>query len=218
MIKAVVYDLDDTLVNSDSIHTQAWNEELKPFGYSQNDLPLEIRLSFTGRRVIDITEIIVDYFKLPIDIQRLYESKNALYYQLVEKQLELLPGVIESLELLKQSYPLAIGTSGTKKYVDIVFKKFSLEPYFKIIVCGDDVKQGKPNPETYLLAAEKLGVDANNCLVFEDAAKGIQAAKSAGCFCIAIVNTNIPPQDLRQADMVLQSLHEVTDPLIKSIK
>lgn len=216
MIKVIIYDLDDTLVNSDPIHTHAWNETLKPFGYSLKDLSPQVRASFTGRRVIDITKLIIEYLKLKVDPQQLCERKSNNYIKLANQELELLPGVTESLQLLYPSYPLAIGTSGTNGYVNLILDKFQLHRYFKTIISGEDVSQGKPHPETYLLAAQKLGVDATQCLVFEDSAMGIQAAKSAGCICVAIKNPNTFLQDLNQADLVLSSLHEVTDEVIKS--
>jgi HAD superfamily hydrolase (TIGR01509 family) len=137
---------------------------------------------------------------------------------LVEKELGLMPGLLETLKLLKEeNYKLAIASSGVKKYIALVLNKFHIKEYFDVVITGDDVKVGKPNPETYLVAARKLGVLPAECLVLEDATKGIQSAKAAGCFCIAVKNPNVPSQTYPDADLVVNSLHDVNLDLMKRL-
>ena len=108
-----------------------------------------------------------------------------------------LPGLEKSLKLFKENgYPnCQLPHLEQKKYIDLVLEKFDIKNYFSLIVSGDDVKKGKPNPETYLVASQKLGFTPEECLVLEDATAGINAAKDAGCKCIAIKNLNTPVQD-----------------------
>lgn len=129
-----------------------------------------------------------------------------------------MPGLLESLERFKAAgFKLAVASSGAQKYIELVLNKFEINGYFDAVVTGDDVKVGKPHPEAYLIAAEKLRVGAQECLVLEDATKGIQSAKAAGCKCVAVSNPNVPAQDFSEADVVVNSLDEVTLDLIKEL-
>lgn len=215
MIKAVIYDLDDTMVNSDPLHARAWEELLKDYGYKFRDLPEHMRSGFIGMRVIDIVKEIADYLKLDTSPDYLYRKRIDVFLLIVENELQLMPGLLESLELLKKNnYKIAVASSGAKKYIELVLNKFSIKHYFDVVITGDDVTVGKPNPETYLVASEKLKVTPSQCLVLEDATKGIQSAKAAGCNCIAIKNPNVPPQTYPEADLVLNSLYELTSDII----
>jgi len=104
---------------------------------------------------------------------------------------------------------IGLASSGTEEYIGIVLDKFKIRRYFNVIVSGDDVKVGKPNPRIYTLAAEKLGIAPGRCIVLEDAKNGVEAAKAAGCKCIGVIDLNELPQDLSKADIVLNSLMEV---------
>lgn len=211
MISAIIYDLDDTMVNSDPLHERAWEELLKDHGHDFRSLPEELRSNFIGRRVIDITHELVDYLNIKANKNDLYEKRIELFIKIVENELEPLPGLLESLERFKSlGFKLAVASSGAKRYVELVLKKFDIGRYFDAIITGDDVQIGKPHPDAYLITAKKMHVKPSNCLVLEDATKGIQSAKAAGCKCIAIENPNIPPQDFQEADLVVRSLDEVT--------
>ena len=96
-------------------------------------------------------------------------------------------------------------------------EKFKVADYFDVIVSGDDVKRGKPDPETYLIAVKKLGIRPSQAVVLEDATNGIAAAKAAGCFCIAIKNPYTPKQDLSRADLALDSLADLSLKHLQSI-
>lgn len=219
MVKAVIYDLDDTMVNSDPLHARAWEELLKEYGYKFGDLPEHMRSSFIGMRVIDIVKEIAAYLKLDASTDKLYQKRVEAFLLLVEKELELMPGLLESLDLLRRhNYKLAIASSGAKKYIELVLNKFHIKDYFAVVITGDDVTIGKPNPETYLVASKKLGLLPSECLVLEDATKGIQSAKAAGCLCIAIKNPNVPPQNYPDADLVMDSLQDINLDVIKSLQ
>lgn len=216
MIKAVIYDLDDTLIDSIGIHIKANNEVFSD--YIKEDLPAELRQRFVGMRVIDIITETINYFDLKLDPKEIYEKRSLIFFDLLLNRLELMPGAINSLDLVKDGGLLiALATSGNQKYVDIVLDKFTLSSYFDVIVTGDDVKKGKPDPETFLVTVERLRLNPAECLVLEDATSGIKSAKDAGCKCIAVKNKHTPSQDLSKADKVLDSLEELRiDILAKS--
>ncbi|MBI2575073.1 HAD family phosphatase [Candidatus Woesearchaeota archaeon] len=217
MIKAVIYDLDDVIVNSHPLHAQAFDIFLKEHGHSFSQISEEMSKRFIGMRTSDITKELINYFGLKTSFKKAYERRTEIFLELAEKKLELLPGVMHSLESLRGKYRLAIASSGARKYIELVVSKFRLEKYFGTIVSGDDVSKGKPDPEAYLAAASRLGLKPSECAVLEDATIGIEAAKRAGCKCIAIRNPNTPAQDLSKADIILDSLQEINIQTMNSI-
>jgi beta-phosphoglucomutase len=218
MISAIIYDLDDTMVNSDPLHARAWEELLKEHGHEFRALPEELRSSFIGMRVVDIVSEIVDYLDIKANKDDLYKKRIELFLEIVENELEPMPGLLESLKRFKAAgFKLAVASSGAGKYIDLVLTKFDIQDYFDAVVTGDDVKIGKPHPEAYLIAAKKLQLDPAVCLVLEDATKGIQSAKAAGCKCIAIKNPNVPSQDFSTADLVVESLNDITLDVVKKL-
>jgi beta-phosphoglucomutase-like phosphatase (HAD superfamily) len=129
-----------------------------------------------------------------------------------------MPGIVESVKRFRdQGFLLGIGTSLDRSYINLVLDKLGVRDLFTTVVTGDEIKNGKPHPDTYLAVAEKLGVRPQECLVLEDAKSGIQSAKAAGCHCIAIENLNAVPQDTSQADLVVHSLNEVTDRALEKV-
>jgi beta-phosphoglucomutase family hydrolase len=211
MIRAVIFDLDDTMVNSDPLHARAWEELLKNYGYKFSDLPQELRSNFIGMRVADIVNELIDYLQLNTNKEKFYKKRVEIFLKIVKKELQVMPGLIYSLKLMKDNnYKLAVASSGAKKYIELVLEKFDIKHYFDVIITGDDVIKGKPNPETYLIACKKLNLKPSECLVLEDATKGIRSAKAAECSCIAVKNPNIPEQSYPEADLVLESLNKLT--------
>ncbi len=217
MPKGVIYDLDDLMVNSDPLHLEAWNILLKEYGHSFDELPAHAGHSFIGMRVSDILKEIAEHFKLEVEFDVLYRKRTSIFLELVKKKLQPMPGLFVSLEFFKKNkFKIAMASSGAKKYIDLVLKKFKLSGYFDVIVTGDDVKHGKPNPEIFLLASKKLRLNPKDTVVLEDATKGVEAAKSAGCKCVAVFNLNTPAQDHSKADKIINSLSDIDIDLVNS--
>lgn len=218
MIKAAIYDLDDTMVNSLPLHLAANDALLAEYGHKVADIPPDLKASFLGRRIKDILKKTIEVFKIDVDLDAFYKKREKIFLKIAEEKLEALPGLIESLDSFqKNGFRIALATSANKDYLDLVLNKFNVGKYFKVIVSGDDVKIGKPDPETYQAAAEKLKLKPEECLVLEDATAGIASAITAGCRCIAIKNNYTPPQDLSKADLVVNSLLEIDLKIIKAI-
>ncbi len=218
MLKAIIYDMDDLMVNSDPLHAEAWEKLLSGFNHKFNDLPIELRTKFIGMRVIDVCKEIINTLKLSTNLEKFYERRIEIFLELVHNKLEAMPGLLKSLKLFKDNgFKIALASSGTKQYIQLVLNRFNIEDYFNIIVSGDCVKIGKPHPETYLVACKKLRFNPVECLVLEDAKNGIESAKAAGCKCIAIISSHTPPQDYSKADLVLNSLNELSLGIINSL-
>ena len=209
-IKAVIYDMDDLMVNSGPLHTQSWNMSLKSYGRSIDELPESVRSDFVGKRIIDVEKSIIKELNLGTTLEEFNEEVSKAFLKLVREKLEAFPGLLDSLKFFKdRGLRIGLASSGTREYIGIVLDKFKIREYFDVIVSGEDVKTGKPDPMIYALASERLGVEPGKCVVLEDAKNGIEAAKSAGCKCIGVIDLNELPQDFSKADMILNSLEEV---------
>jgi len=208
MLKAVIFDLDGLLVDSTPIQQEANRIFIESF----DKIYLFPESGREGMRIIDIIRDYKDIFDLPGSVEELYRKRQEIYYELVVSKLQLFPGVKKLLEKLRlRKLKIALATSGDRAYVQLLFKKFSqLKDYFSTTVVSEDVVRGKPYPDVYLKALQKLGVAAKEAIVLEDSFNGIAAAKAAGIAVICIPNRSYPGADYSGADHVFSTLDEVT--------
>ena len=136
-----------------------------------------------------------------------------------ERELTVLPGAREAVAELGAHYPLGVASSSPRELIGVALRVAGFDSAFRAIVSSDEVSHGKPAPDVYLLAAQRLGVPARECAAIEDSTNGIRAAVAAGMATIAIPNRAFPPPDdvLAQAHVVLSSLHDLTPDLIESL-
>lgn len=219
MIKGVIYDLDGTIISSSSLEMRTWDIFLAGYGHKFNELPENMRSGFAGMKIFDILQAIMAFFKLNSDINVLYKKRTTIFLDLVKSDIELLEGLVESLQMLRNfNYKVALASTGAKQYVNLVLDTCKIMDYFTVIVTGSDIKTGKPNPEIYLVTAKKLNIATLECLVLEDSAGGVPAAKAAGCKCIAVMNINIHHKDLYEADGIVNSYNDISINTIKNFK
>jgi len=207
---AVIWDVDGTLVDTGELHFNAWVQ-----------LAQDLKMPFTrddftatfGRRN---PEIIGSLFPghTPEEIAQLGEQKELYYRAEARHGIDLLPGVRELLDGLKAAgYKQALGSSAPHKNLEMITEITGSLPYFQAIVGMEDTKQGKPDPEVFLVAAQRMGVPPQNCLVMEDAVAGIEAATAGGMKSIAITFVGHHSEDsLRAAgaNLVVPSLEGIT--------
>lgn len=211
MIKTVIFDNDDLLVDSHPLVAQTLNELLKKYGHSFDELPQEVKSSFIGKKIVEVVKFLIEYLHIDVEFEKLNNERAEIFFKLVEEKLEVMPGTMELIQLLKKNnYRIALASSGTKRYINMVLAKFNLQNTFEVVVTGDDVTLGKPNPQIFLIATQRLKEKPEDCLVLEDAENGVEAALAAGCKCIAVRNAHTPPQELSKADLVVNSLSEIT--------
>jgi HAD superfamily hydrolase (TIGR01509 family) len=207
MFKAVLFDLDGVLVDSERISSKASDEVLAEFGIVQT--PEEKRLVF-GRRTYDNYKAAVDARGLSIDPQVIVDRKMEIFKKMIKGQLKPLPGVLDLLGQLKDAgIKVAVVSSSPLERVNASLEEVGLILEFDIIVSGDCCILGKPNPEPFLMAAERLGVKPKDCVVVEDAEAGVLAGKSGGMKVVAVLSPNTHGQDLGKADIIVKSLEEV---------
>ncbi|MGB4799959.1 MAG: HAD family phosphatase [Candidatus Saccharimonadales bacterium] len=217
-IKAVIYDVDGTMVDSEPLHVSAWDSALKLSGHNLLDLSEKFRATMAGKKPIEIAKGMVEELHLSVAPDEFLNTKSSIFLEKIETDLQGMPGIVDSVNRLSaDGYDLAIGTSLDRNYINLVLARLGLTDSFQVIVTGDQIKNGKPHPETYLTVAEKLGCVPKECVVLEDATSGIQSAKAAGAWCVAVKNEYVVPQDTSEADLTIHTLHEVTSELIQSV-
>ncbi len=211
-LRAWLWDMDGTLIDSMPYHVEAWTEVLEPLGY--HIAPEQLLKTFGLRN----EEIVRDHLKLdrPQDeLQRLIEEKEERYRRLVgERGLALLPGARRWLDDLKAAdWQQAIVSSTPRQNMTAVLQGTRLGDFMDTIVCAEDVERGKPFPDPFLLAAERLGVRPQGCIVVEDAPAGLEGARRAGMKTIGVLTTH----EVLEADVVVQSLQDLTWETIENV-
>ncbi len=205
--------MDDVIVNSSPIHFEAYEKALKDFGIKTPKITGKLRRDIYGMRIKEIMELLARKFKMNVDVGELTRHRNEYFMELVKKRgVSAMPGLYELVENIKKwGFKRAVASSGVRDYVNTVITKLGLDDFFGAVVTGDDVQNPKPAPDTFLMAAKKLGVEPSACAVIEDAAKGLDAAKAAGMLAIGVKNSVIDSgQDMSKADIVVNRLDEIT--------
>lgn len=216
MIAAVIFDMDGLMIDSEPLQKQAWQATARRYGRVIDDALFTRML---GLRDVESTALVIGALGLTFDAQSLWTERNELYLSGLPGHVRAMPGLHELLaELPVRGLRRAVATSGVRRYVEIVMRELGLENTFDALVVSQDVSRGKPAPDVYLLAAQRLNVLPAQCLVLEDAPNGIAAAKAAGMKCIAIPNDDTRALDLSAADVVLPSLLAVRDSLDELIR
>lgn len=200
MIKAVIFDLDGVIVESENAHIEAEKQTLLKYGVQISADELH---KYTGATAnVMFTELITKY-KLDTTFEKMFRQKEDILYKLLEEDAEPTKGVIALLWKLKsRKIRLAIGSSSPKKQIKYVLNKLDITHLFDSKVGAEDIARSKPDPEVFLKAAAQLGVSPSKCLVIEDSSLGVEAAKSAHMKCIGFRNPNSGNQDLSKADIV----------------
>ena len=212
MIEACLFDLDGVVVDTAKYHFIAWKALAEELGF---EFTLEDNERLKGVSRMQSLEILLEIGNLRVsDREKLEmaEKKNALYVSYIEKMTpeETLPGVEKFLrELRAAGIRIALGSAS--KNAPMILERIQLSGMFDAIVDGNSIAEAKPNPEVFLKGAEKLGVLPENCVVFEDAIAGIEAAQNANMYSVGIGD----PETLGFADMVIPGFDGFTVDILK---
>jgi HAD superfamily hydrolase (TIGR01509 family) len=210
-VRAVIFDMDGVIVDSEPYSMQALVDTLHQHGIEPT--ADELRRSY-GRRVRDD---LVDYFsrhQVTGDIDMAIAHKQARYFHLAAGHLQPIAGVLDLITRLRDhGYRLALASSGDRIKVAFGLQALALNSVFEAIVTGDDVSRSKPDPEIYLLAAQRLGIPPEKCLAIEDAPAGVEAAKRAGMRCVGVTNS-VTRDQLHKADLIVDSLADDLSPML----
>ncbi len=199
MKTGAIFDLDGTLVNTASLHLNAWTKLFKRYNIDLTDEELVWQ---AGKKNILFIEIILkNKERLELDINALSQEKDEIVIEELKKNpVKVFPGVLELLtELTSKNIKIALATSASKQTALLLGK--DVMHFFESTLFAEDVTLGKPNPELFLKSASRLGLTAVDCIVFEDATSGVQAAKNGEFFCVA--RNNNEDQELDGADVIV---------------
>ena len=173
-----IFDLDGTLIDTMPLHYRAWDEAMRAVGL-KCQLDEELFYSLGGVPTLKVAELIAKHYGLTIDPHAVFDHKEALFLAL-GKDAKLIEPVVAIARRVAATHPVAIASGGPRDIVREMLRVTGLAPLFKVVVTPEDVVHGKPAPDMFLLAAKKIGVAPEKCLVFEDAEPGMRAAEAAG--------------------------------------
>lgn len=211
-IKACLFDLDGVIVDTAKYHYLAWKRLADNLGFEFTEENNELLKGVSRTRSLEILLEIGKYEATEEEKLKMASEKNEWYVEYIKKlkEDEILPGVKEFLiELRQNEIKVALGSASKNSM--IILNNLKLTQYFDAIIDGNKVSQAKPDPEVFLLGAKELGVKPEECVVFEDAQAGVEAAKAANMKAIGIGDENI----LSLADKVVQDLGHATMDIIK---
>jgi len=203
-IKAVVFDMDGLMFNTEDLYDEVGQELLgrrnRPFS---NDLKMEL-MGLPGPVAY---QLIIDRFELDDSIETLQRESDEIFSELLPRKIRMLPGLEQVLSLIESLHlPKAIATSSHREFACQALGLFDLEPRFAFILTPADVTQGKPDPEIYLQAAQRFGIDSSEMLVLEDSIHGSRAGAASGAVTIAIPGHHSAEGDFSHAHHVESSL------------
>jgi len=209
--RAVIWDVDGTLVDTAELHFAAWVRLAREMGrpFSRDDFAATF-----GRRNPEIIRFLFRQEFSDAEVLDIGERKETYYRAAAEQGVRLLPGVREMLAgLHARGVQQAVGSSAPRRNLDLILRITDSRQYFDAIVGMEDTQRGKPDPQVFLVAAEKLGVPPGRCVVFEDAVAGVEAAKAGGMKCVAVTFVGHHPAEKLSAagaDRVVKSFSELS--------
>jgi HAD superfamily hydrolase (TIGR01509 family) len=215
MLKAVLFDMDGVIVDTEPLHHKAYYGMFDTLNIDVTEAHYQ---TFTGQSTINVCRSLCEHFKLSNNPEDLVQVKRNIFKDLFKKDpdLQLIDGV---LDLIKEYHynglTLVLASSASMGTIESVFTRFHLDQYFIAKLSGAELKASKPHPEIFLNAAKVSGYNKNNCMVIEDSTNGIKAAKAADIFCVGYQSIHSKNQDYSKANVVINDFKEIQYERIK---
>jgi HAD superfamily hydrolase (TIGR01509 family) len=205
-LRAVVFDLDGVLANTEDLYELACSTILGRRGRTY-DPPLRERMM--GRPVADAIQILMEAHELTEPVDLLMAECREVLTGLMATSLAPMPGVMHLLDRLQAArLPTAVATSALREYADFVLTRLELKQRFEFVLTAEDIERGKPDPEIFLLASERLGLAPPQVMILEDSANGCRAAVAAGAFTVAVPNRHTVKHNFDGARFVADTLSD----------
>jgi HAD superfamily hydrolase (TIGR01509 family) len=216
VIRAVVFDLDGVLIDSEHVWDAAREELARERGGRWHE---GAQQEMMGMSSTEWSRYMHETIGVPDPPEEISAEVVRRLERIYRKHLPLIEGAAEAVERLAARWPLAVASSSNRPIIDLTLELSGLARFFLVTVSSEEVPRGKPAPDVYLEAAKRLGVDPTACAAVEDSHNGILSAKGAGMRVIAIPNPRYPPaaDTLAAADAVLASINELTPATVESL-
>lgn len=206
MIRAIFWDNDGVLVDTEHLYFEATQQVLATAGITLSE---EIYLELFLRQGRGAWHLAEERGVPPADIDRLRDERNALYARLLDQAPRLIEGVVDVLSALHGKYVMGVVTSSRKDHFDVIHRSTGVLKYFDFVLASGDYPRGKPAPDPYLAAVERSGLDANECIAVEDSERGLEAARLAGIKCLILPSRLTRHCTFPGAHRILTSIREV---------
>jgi HAD superfamily hydrolase (TIGR01509 family) len=208
-IRAVVFDFDGLMVNTEEVFQLSGTELLRRRGKEPTPA---IFHGMMGRRSHEALAYLIEVMRLDDTVEQLQAESTEIFFSLLDDILQPMPGLFELLEAIeRRNLPKAVATSSERVYLHKLLDRIGLRERFNTLLTAEDVTHGKPHPEIYLTAAKRLGVHPGQMLVLEDSEMGTRAAAAAGAHIISVPHQHSAHFDFREAKAIASSL---ADPVI----
>lgn len=207
--KAVLFDMDGVIVDTEPLHRKAYFQMFEEF---RADVTPELYASFAGAATKKVCQTVIDKFKLTHTVDDLMFVKRQIFTELFYKDpdFDLMPGVRNLIEHYhSHNIKLILASSASQRTIEMVFEKFGLDSYFEGKISGADLQASKPHPEIFQLAAKMAKEPPENCMVIEDSTNGILAAHRAGIFCAGYKSSHTQLQDYSLANIVVSDFQDL---------
>lgn len=212
----VIFDVDGVLVDSYEAHFRSWQLLCEERGLTMSQADFVATFGRTSREII--SELWADTFPSADSVTEADDRKEALYRRILKDHFPPMEGAIRLIDQLREAeFRLAVGSSGPPENVELVLDYLDRRESFGGVVTGVDVRRGKPDPQVFLLGAQRLQLAPHRCVVFEDAPAGVAAAHAAGMNCVGVASTGRTREELREAELVVDSLLEVDAEIVRAL-
>ncbi len=221
MIRAIIFDLDGVIVDSEPLWENAMRIHLLRYGIHANrDKKTERFISkyIRGRSEKEGIASLKKHFGLRGSYKKILKERLRILFQIFDRELKEIPGAISLIKKLHANgYPLILASSSPEPAIRYILLRYKLRKYFKAVISGENFKKGKPHPDIFLACAKIFKEKPSSILVIEDSISGVAAAHRAGMVCIALKQPYTPRKDLQSAYKIIGALKEITLSLIQAI-
>lgn len=208
-MKAVIFDMDGVLVDSQPYHFKADIDTMAEYGVIKDQKFYE---SFAGTLTADRMRTLKEMFGLDVPVEEMTIKRENMILDIMGKEdIKPVSGIPEFLRSIEEKgLTTAVASSSDYKLINLILDRLKIAKYFDSVTSGSDVKRGKPSPDVFLLAAERIGIEPAECLVVEDSENGVKAAKAAGMKALGYINPTSGKQDLSLADFITDDFKKIS--------